>query len=333
MIYEHIIAILLAIVLDLLIGDPRWLPHPVRGIGKILSYCDAKLNKGLHRKSKGIITIIITCVFPFLSCTFLIILTYSMHQWLGIFVESVLIFTTIASTSLKNAAVDVAIPLKANNLVEARKKLSWIVGRDTEQLNEDEIVRATVETVAENTCDGITAPLFFALIGGAPLAIAYRAVNTADSMIGNKSPKYLEFGWASARFDDLLNYLPSRLTAIAMIIGSCLNRKTSLPYKLKILGRDARKHPSPNSGFGEATVAAILGVQLGGTNTYNGIQSIRPKLGDEKYQLEQKHIYEAVAVMYHSIFIFALGLIIGGMIIEFTFAWSESSPFIFFIGN
>lgn len=333
MIYEHLIAILFALILDILIGDPQWLPHPVRGIGKILSYCDKKLNKGQHRKRKGIMTIIVTCLVPFLICTLLVYVAYYMHLWFGIFIEAVFIFTTIASTSLKKAAVDVANPLRENNILEARRKLSWIVGRDTKDLNEDGIVRATVETVAENTCDGITAPLFFAFIGGAPLAIAYRAVNTADSMIGNKSPKYLEFGWASARFDDLLNYLPSRLTALAMIIGSCLNRKTTLTYKLKILGRDARKHPSPNSGYGEAAVAAILGVQLGGTNTYKGVLSERPKLGDARFTLEQKHINDAIAVMYRSIFIFIVGLIVGGLIIELTFAWSESSPFIFFTWN
>ena len=195
--------------------------------------------------------------------------------------------TTIAHKSLKDAALEVYDPLQKEDYQEARLKLSYIVGRDTEQLDESEIVRGTVETVAENTSDGVTAPMFWAWIGGAPFALLYRAINTCDSMVGYKNDKYSEFGWASARMDDVVNWIPSRLTGFIMLLAN-RPQKTKVKKTWKILFRDAKKHPSPNSGWCEAAAAAILGVQLGGVNTYKGIVSNRALMGDPLYPLESE---------------------------------------------
>lgn len=318
MIIEHLAAIVIALILDRIIGDPHWLPHPVRAIGWLISYFDKHMNKGEHQKIKGVISLILIC-FITISISFIIVFfSYSINEWLGICVEGILIFTTIAAKSLKDAAYEVKNPLETNDIAGAREKLSWIVGRDTDQLNEAEVIRGTVETVAENTSDGITAPLFFALIGGAPLALLYRAVNTADSMIGNKSEKYIYFGWAGARFDDVLNYIPSRLTGISMVISSFRFKDVSFREKFAILFSDARKHPSPNSGWCEAAMAAILQIQLGGVNYYKGIKSERPTMGKPVKPLKIEHIEYSTFIMYRTILVFTYILVIGGLLFDFA---------------
>jgi adenosylcobinamide-phosphate synthase len=322
MLIYHIIAICFALLLDWFIGDPRWFPHPVVGFGKILSYCDKKWNNGSYRKVKGIMVVGTVSIILLSTTWYIVKMSYELHPFIGILTESSIIFTAIAAKSLKEAALDVYAPLQNGNLVEARKKLSWIVGRDTEKLEESEIVRGVVETVGENTSDGITAPLFYAFLGGAPFCILYRFVNTCDSMYGYKSEKYIEFGWAAARFDDLLNYIPSRITGIVMIISNFSASKQSLPACLHILKRDAPKHPSPNSGWCEAAMAGILGVQLGGTNFYKNVVSKRPKLGNKLVSLEAGHILAAVAIMIRTVIGFTILFCIGGLIVAFTIARS-----------
>lgn len=266
------------------------------------------------------VAMVVTLLLLVVGLTVLItMLAYHVHLMVGIVVEAVIIWTTIAQKSLKEAALTVYGPLKKGDIVEARHKLSYIVGRDTDQLDEQGVVRATIETVAENTSDGVTAPLFWAFLGGAPLAMLYRAVNTCDSMVGYKNDTYMEFGWASAKLDDWLNLLPSRLTSICMLLSNKPVR-SSVKESAKIVLRDAKKHPSPNSGWGEAAVAAILGIQLGGINYYKGIRSDRAKMGEPHFPVTGEHILQANGILTRTVLTFLLLLWIGGMIVEVAYA-------------
>nr|WP_285874795.1 adenosylcobinamide-phosphate synthase CbiB [Halalkalibacter oceani] len=315
----HLIALGMAVLIDRLVGDPRQLPHPVVGFGKLIAIGERRLNRGSGRKQKGLLMLVIVLSVVFFVSALLVWSAYMLHPVAGLLLEAWLISTTIAEKGLKQAADEVRKPLESNNLAEARHRLSYIVGRDTDKLDEAEITRATVETVAENTSDGITAPLFFAWIGGAPLALLYRAVNTCDSMVGYQNERYRDFGWASANFDDLLNWLPSRLTALVMIIANRPKLQRSSRQCWAVVRRDARKHPSPNSGWGEAAVAALLGIQLGGTNTYQGLVSNRAKMGDALERLRVVHIEGATQIMSRTVTLFTLLLLgCGGVIIVLT---------------
>jgi adenosylcobinamide-phosphate synthase len=180
---------------------------------------------------------------------------------------------------------------------QARYKVGWIVGRDTASLTTAEVTRATVETVAENIVDGIISPLFYAVIGGVPLACLYRAVNTMDSMVGYKNEKYRDFGMAAARVDDVFNYIPARITGLLIVLSAALLRHNA-DGALQTIRRDASKHPSPNSGFSEAGVAGALGVRLGGLNYYGGVASLRAYMGEEKKELNPIHIEQTIHIMY-----------------------------------
>jgi len=320
MIVEHALSITLAIIIDRVVGDPHSWPHPVKWFGRMISTLDKRLNHGRGRKCKGAGMLLIVMLVVFVSALFISIAAYTLHPLAGIVVEGILIASTIAQKSLKDAALEVYYPLQKENLNEARLKLSYIVGRDTENLQESEIVRGTVETVAENTSDGVTAPMFWALVGGAPLALLYRAINTCDSMVGYKNEKYQDFGWASARMDDVANWIPSRLTGIIMLLA---NRplKTKRKSAWNILFRDAKKHPSPNSGWCEAAAAAILGVQLGGINTYKGIISNRALMGDPLFRLESKDIILMNRILSQTVFLFLIILWFGGVLIDMAVTW------------
>ncbi|RBW70330.1 adenosylcobinamide-phosphate synthase CbiB [Bacillus taeanensis] len=311
----HLIAIAFAYFLDLIVGDPRWLPHPVRFIGKLISILDHRLNKGRSKKWKGLFLLVIVLLVVYGIGFLLTSTAYKISLFLGIGVETLLIWTTIAGKSLESAALDVYKPLKSNQLIKAREKLSWIVGRDTETLSEQEVVRGTVETVAENTSDGVTAPLFWACIGGAPLALLYRAVNTCDSMVGYKNDRYMQFGWASARVDDLLNIIPSRITGLLMLLSIQPEVGTRKEALLLML-RDAKKHPSPNSGWGEAATAAMLGIQLGGLNYYKGIPSDRAKMGEPYINLNADHIIYSIQILKRTVLLFIILLWLGGLLFE-----------------
>ncbi|MFC0300549.1 adenosylcobinamide-phosphate synthase CbiB [Virgibacillus soli] len=317
---NHFLAILLAYIIDFIVGDPKQWPHPVKWFGKFIHYFDGKLNKGSYRKQKGILMVVLIICTVFVLSMVITFVSYQLHPVFGIIVEATLIATTIAQTSLREAALEVVEPLKKQDIHEARNKLSYIVGRDTEHLSERELIRGTVETVAENTSDGITAPLFWSFLGGAPLALVYRAVNTCDSMVGYRNDKYENFGWASAKLDDILNWIPARLTGLIMMIVM-RPQESSLRAALSILFRDASKHHSPNSGWGEAAIAAILGVQLGGTNTYQGKKSQSPLIGEPSTNLQVKHILKTITIMHRTVFLFLVFMLIGGMIIELATTW------------
>ncbi|OMF44966.1 adenosylcobinamide-phosphate synthase CbiB [Paenibacillus peoriae] len=293
--------ILAAYLLDRLIGDPRWLPHPVIGMGHAISALEKLIRRQVRSdrglKRAGILLPLIVAGGSFTLAWALLHLLAWIHPWLSIGVEMVLIATTIASKGLKDAGMAVYRALQADDLAAARRELGMIVGRDTQQLDEPEIVRGTVETVAENIVDAIISPLFYALIGGAPLALAYRAVNTLDSMVGYKNEKYLNLGWASARLDDVANYIPARLTAAMLVVAAWMYKRDAA-RSWRTVKRDARLHPSPNSGFPESAVAGALGIRLGGYNVYHGVRSFRSYMGDWIRPLESKDIRHTIQLMF-----------------------------------
>ncbi|MDN6196386.1 MAG: adenosylcobinamide-phosphate synthase CbiB, partial [Atopostipes suicloacalis] len=250
----------------------------------------------------------------------LLILAYQLHFGLGLLVESAMLATTLSQKGLKAAATAVYAPLSKDNLIAARQQLSYIVGRDTENLNEEGITRATVETVAENTTDGITAPIFWAAIGGGLGALIYRAINTCDSMVAYHNEKYENFGWASAKLDDLVNYLPARLTGYLML-------QTRKRYRVRKnisfnhLKKEANKHPSPNSGWTEAATALLLGVKLGGNNYYQGVRFEANQIGKARKSLEKDDIIRAVDIMEITNLLFLFTIILGVFLYVFAQTW------------
>lgn len=291
----------LALLIDLLVGDPRCIPHPVMIIGRLIKRLEETVRRvastdwGL--KLGGCLLVISVCSITFVFSWGLILLATKVHLYLGIVLHIWLLSTTLAVKGLAQHAMAVAEPLSVGDLATARDNLALIVGRDTKDLDYQEIARGTVETVAENTVDGIVAPLVFAAIGGAPLAMTYKAINTMDSMIGHRSKQYVHLGWAAARLDDLANYLPARMTGIFYALIAPF---TPGGFKATILTMfyDAQKHPSPNSGIPEAAVAGALGVQLGGTNYYQGMLSQRALMGKQINKLSSGHIQQALKLTY-----------------------------------
>ncbi|HWP50043.1 MAG TPA: adenosylcobinamide-phosphate synthase CbiB [Candidatus Limnocylindrales bacterium] len=291
------VEIFLAYLLDLILGDPRWLPHPVRGIGYAITQTERFLRRlKIAERLAGVILTVFIVGGIFLISTGLVNLAHFLHPTLGTGLSIVLIFTTLSVKSLYQESMKVYWALQKGDLLKARKDLAMIVGRDTENLDFVEIVRAGVETVAENTVDGVISPLFFAFLGGAPLALTYKAINTLDSMVGYRNEKYLRFGWASARLDDIANFIPARIAGILMPLAAFLCGERGFEA-LKIVLRDGQKHPSPNSGISEAAVAGALGVQLGGLNFYQGKPSLKPTLGDSTRSLTLEDIYRANRIM------------------------------------
>lgn len=316
MLYTTGFLLVAALILDWLIGDPKRLPHPVVGFGKIIAFLTKKWNSGSgrQRKWKGILLAVIVVALAWFLTWAAVAFFAWLHPLAGLAVSIWLTAATIACKGLKEAGDAVAVPLKAGDLSEARKALSMIVGRDTEKLDEPEIVRGTVETVAENTVDGVTAPLFWALIGGAPLAMAYRAVNTLDSMVGYKNAEFASFGWASARLDDVVNWLPARISAVAVWIASFFIPGSRRAQGAKVAWRDAKKHPSPNSGWTEALTAGLLGVKLGGINYYQGEISVRAEMGNGERSLVQEDIRRSIHYLYGGSLIFVLICVLAAFI-------------------
>jgi len=290
--------ILLAMLLDLLLGDPRWLPHPVQGIGWLAQRAEAPLRRLiLNPKLAGIAAVVWVVGSTTLIGFGLLKGAALLHPLAGDLASILLLYTCFATRSLHDHALAVYRPLKANNLPEARQRVSWLVGRDTEQLDEGEVTRAAVESVAENTVDGRTAPLLFACLAGPLGALAYKAISTLDSTFGYKNERYLQFGWASARLDDLANLIPSRMTALLTVAAAFLLRLRA-GNAWRIFRRDRHNHPSPNGGQIESAVAGALGVRLGGVNSYFGKSSTRPFMGDPLLPLATGHILQAVRLMW-----------------------------------
>ncbi|MFZ5647042.1 MAG: adenosylcobinamide-phosphate synthase CbiB [Bacillota bacterium] len=300
-------AVFLAYIVDLAVGDPPRLPHPVVIIGKMISFLERLLyNPGpVPGLVNGALTALLVVGISYFACAGLLYLIREISPLMAAAAEVWIISTTCAARGLAGAARDVLTPLSGNNLSLAREMVGRIVGRETSSMDSGEVVRATVETVAENTVDGVIAPLFYALIGGAPLALAYRAVNTLDSMVGYKNDRYLHFGRFSARLDDAANYIPARICGLMLLAAAWITGRRA-GDALRAMIRDAGKHPSPNSGIPEAAVAGALGVRLGGLNVYSGRQSFRQYMGDPVYPLDPSHIRQAVDLMYMSSFLMLL---------------------------
>jgi adenosylcobinamide-phosphate synthase len=288
---------LAAWVLDRILGDPvRWV-HPVQVMGWLISrwrdwsFKYLKDAPFLLRLSGVVLTLLLTLGSA--AVVWAVILgARSIHPFFGWGTEVIILASGLAGRSLQDAAWAVLKPLGAGNLSQARETLAIYVGRDTENLDSTEVLRAVVETVAENTTDGVLAPLFWAVIGGAPLVIAFKAASTLDSMIGYRQGLYEPFGWAGARLDDVLNWVPARLMALSV---GLLSGKLGTVFR--IVRRDAAQDPSPNAGVSIAAFAAALGVRLGGENSYRGAKKIKPYLGDALYPLTQKKVKQALKLL------------------------------------
>jgi adenosylcobinamide-phosphate synthase len=269
-------------------------------MGALISFLEARLHRWAERPSArlwaGVLLALTVVGTAYLAAMAAVTLAGRVHPWAGTAMSVWLISTTVSARGLADAARQVSGPLRRGDLAQARSALGLIVGRDTDALSESEVVRGTVETVAENTVDGVVAPIVFALLGGAPLAMAYRAVNTLDSMVGYRTPRHLELGRASARLDDVANYLPARVAGLLLVLAAWLRGMDAVGAVRTVL-RDARVHPSPNGGVPEAAVAGALGVRLGGTNYYGGVPSARGHLGEAREPLAVKHIDESVVLL------------------------------------
>jgi adenosylcobinamide-phosphate synthase len=292
-----------ACILDALLGDPRWVPHPVRGIGRLVAWGERRFigtcaGRPMAAKIAGIIVAISLPALSYCLVWSAIRVADLILLPAGRIVEMLFAFWALAARDLADHAWKVRDALEEGQLEQARTAVGLIVGRDTALLPEPEIVRATVETVAESGCDGIVAPMFFLVLGGAPLAWAYKTINTLDSMIGHREVPYRAVGWASARLDDVMNWIPARLTGLLIVIAGgirCLSWQCSRDG-WRTMNQDGGKHPSPNSGRPEAAMAGILGVQLGGINWYEGRSEFRPTIGTARRPLTPGRIAEAVRV-------------------------------------
>lgn len=299
----------LAYLLDLILGDPKYFPHPVRGIGFLIRIVEKMLrspsSRPFREKAGGCLLALGLPAGIFLS-------TYWLIGWIKIIhpiAQSLLIialaYTTLATRSLHREAAQVVRALKGGRVFEARKNLSRIAGRDTQHLTYPEILKAVLETLAENLSDGVIAPLFYLLLGGVPLAMAFKTVNTLDSMVGYKNSRYLYFGWASARLDDLFNYIPARITGTLICLLS-FPLGLSVTEARRIRRRDGAKSESPNAAIPEAALAGALQVQLGGPVIYKGIRSNKPFLGDDRSEITLSDYKKTVMIMYGSSLVMAL---------------------------
>lgn len=275
-------------ILDFVFGDPARLPHPVVLFGKTISLLEHKLNHGSHRVAKGAFMAVSLIVGVYLLCAFLIH-WLSPWLWIKIAVESVLVFYCLAGTTLVRE-VRMVFEACDRSLEEGRRQVARIVGRDTSTLSANEVRTAALETLAENLSDGVIAPLFWYALLGIPGMLVYKMVNTLDSMIGYKSPRYLLFGRFAARIDDVANFIPARITAFLMLLGA--GKLNLIPFVL----RYGRQHASPNSGYPEAALAAILDCRFGGTHIYFGQEIYKPYIGTNPRLLTTADMRTAIRV-------------------------------------
>lgn len=301
----HILAFFSGFLLDLLLGDPYWLPHPIRLIGSLISGLEKKLRNGkAERNSRNELKDGALLVFSVLTITvcvtaILIFAAYHIHPYFGVLTETIMTYQILATKCLKVESMKVCYCLQTEGLEAARKAVSMIVGRDTSVLDEEGVAKAAIETVAENTSDGVIAPMLYTALGGPIAGFFYKAVNTMDSMVGYKNEKYLYFGRAAARLDDLVNYIPSRISAWLMICAAFIGGKSySGRQAYKIYKRDNRKHASPNSAQTESVCAGALGIRLAGDACYFGKTVKKPFIGDACRSVEYEDIKRVNKLMY-----------------------------------
>lgn len=293
-----------AILVDFILGDPYSFPHPVKAMGSLIDFEDrlirGRVRGGRKLRLAGFLVAIFNIILSF-SVGYIILKLLTPLSIIRRIVKIYIIYTCLSAKSLDYEAGKVYNAL-GQGLERARYQLSFIVGRDTSNLDMDSIVRATIETVAENTSDGIIAPLFFILLLGAPGGLMYKMVNTMDSMLGYKNEKYIDFGRYPALIDDLYNYIPARITGIFMCLSSLL--RYDFKNGFRIMLRDRRNHASPNAGYPEAAVAGLLGIELGGSNIYQGILVEKPTIGDEINKIRDEYIKDTVNIMYRTEMLF-----------------------------
>ncbi len=293
-------SVLFAVVLDVIVGDPKSLWHPVMGIGKLIHALERKLyekeDTPAIRKKKGILLVILACITVTAFVYSILALVFSVSYWLYFILCVYLLWTGLAGRTLKLEGLNVYHALAQNQLKEARERLSMLVSRQTELMSEEEVIKATVETVSENTSDGIVAPLFFGVLFGPCGMWLYKTVNTMDSMVGYKNERYLDFGWCAAKTDDVLNFIPARLTSWFILFSAPLEGR---PFKkaAEIYRRYRNCHESPNAGHPESAAAGVLGISLGGDAIYFGQTVCKPALGEMDQEPEPSDIVKTVRMM------------------------------------
>jgi len=296
-----ILKIWIAYLLDLILGDPYWFPHPVRFIGKYITFIENKIYSLKNKKVLAFIVIFST-----------VVLSYYIAR-ISEFLEIFFLYTTLATKSLGAEGIKVYKILKSGDLQKAQKELSYLVSRDTGEMDEIQVVRSTMETIAENSVDGIIAPMFYAFLGSfividgvsmaLPLAMGYKAVNTLDSMVGYKNDKYIDFGMVSAKVDDFFNFIPARLSGLIIIPIATFLLGMGIKKPLKIFFRDRKNHSSPNSGHPEAVFAGAIGVQFGGKTKYFGKYFQKPTIGDKLKEFECEDIKKCYTIMFMTSFV------------------------------
>lgn len=297
----HLAAIIGGFILDLIFGDPHWLPHPICLIGNLISFLDKRLrNPELSPNSllmRGGLMVLIVLFLSFIVPATVLYAAYIVHPLLAFAVETIMCYQIFATKCLRDESMNVYYELVKGDIVEARVKLSWIVGRDTKELDAEEVTKGAVETVAENTADGIIAPMLYMFIGGAPLAFLYKGINTMDSMVGYKNDKYLYFGRCAAKLDDVANFIPARITGVVMIVASFIAGYNG-PGAWKIFWRDRYNHLSPNSAMTESVAAGALNIQLGGDHFYFGKLVHKDTIGDDIRKVEPEDIKRVNVLLY-----------------------------------
>jgi adenosylcobinamide-phosphate synthase len=316
-----VLSLAVAVALDLFIGDPGWLPHPIRWMGRLVGYIERRLYPKERSSGRDFMAGVVTCVTVTgitmgTGCLFFTACS-KISPWAAIIGEAIIGFYCLAARSLAQESGTMLKVLRTGDMPASRTALSMIVGRDTDQLDEQSIVRATVETVAENITDGIVSPLFYLALGGPVVALGFKAVSTMDSMIGYRNERYRYFGTCAARLDDALNFVPARLTGFILIPLAAAILGFDAQKSLCIVKRDRLKHESPNSAHGEAAVAGALGIQLGGEARYQGVVSNKPSLGNPSRNIEPQDIARSIKILYG---VTVLG---AGMAISWLFVWNR----------
>lgn len=320
---EILIAVIIGFILDLIFGDPQWMPHPIRFIGFLISKGEKAVRKMFPKTNRGefiggIVLVIFVCFVSTVLPIVILILAGMIHKYLQIAIASIFCYQILATKCLKTESMRVYKYLRVDDMPNSRKYLSWIVGRDTANLDKVQITKATVETIAENTSDGVIAPLIYMIIGGAPLAFFYKAVNTMDSMIGYKNDKYMYLGRFAAKLDDVLNYIPAIISAYIMIASSFiigLDGKNAY----KIYKRDRHNHASPNSAKTESVCAGALNIQLAGNAYYFGKLHKKKTIGDNNRKVVIDDIKVTNKLMYATAILSVL--IFGAIRFGITFIW------------
>lgn len=295
-------AIIAGFILDLIFGDPHWLPHPICLIGNMIGFLERNLRRLLGPGKwallcGGALMVAIVLVVSFAVPYAILYFAGQVHPWLRWALETIMCYQIFATKCLRDESMKVFTALQNGDLADARVKLSWIVGRDTQNLDEEEVTKGAVETVAENTADGIIAPMLYMFLGGAPLAFLYKGINTMDSMVGYKNDKFLYFGRCAAKLDDLANLIPARITGLVMILASYfLNMDAKSAWK--IFWRDRYNHLSPNSAMTESVTAGALNIQLGGDHFYFGKLVHKDTIGDDLRPVRPDDIAAANNLLY-----------------------------------